>query len=82
MKAELTITLEADVLEQARAYARRTGQELNALLGAYAEQLAHQSQPLPALPPKIEALRGSVSLPPEADYKAVMAEELAKKYGV
>lgn len=82
MKAELTIALEADVLEQARAYARRTGQELDALLRAYTEQLARQAQPLPVLPPEIEALRGSIILPPDADYKAIVAEELAKKYDV
>lgn len=82
MKAELTIALEAEVLAQARAYARQSGQELDELLRAFTEQLARRSQALPALPPELEALRGSIDLPPEADYKALVAEELAKKYEV
>lgn len=77
---ELTISLEPEIVEQARVYAKQTGQDLAALLAAYVVELAQKSHRLPALPPDIQALRGSISLPAEADYKQVVAEELAKKY--
>ena len=80
MQAQLTIALEAETLEQAARYAAQTGQELPALLVAYVQQLAQRKRPLPELPPEIQALRGSVALPDGADYKQVVAEEIAKQY--
>ena len=82
MNTELTILLELEIVEQAHAYARQTGQELGTLLADYVAQLARKNRPLPELPPAIQALRGSIFLPPGVEYKQVLAEELAKKYDV
>ena len=81
MQVQLTIALEAETIEQTARSAAQTGQELPALLVAYVKQLAHQKRPLPELPPEIQTLRGTVTLPEGADYKQVVAEEMAKKHG-
>ena len=82
MDTEVIIPLEPAVVEQARVYARQTGHELSTLLATYVSELARKSQPLPELPPAIQALRGIISLPTLVDDKQALAEELAKKYAV
>lgn len=80
MQAQLTIALEAETIEQAARNAAQTGQELPALLVAYVKQLAQLKRPLPPLPPEIQALRGTVTLPEGVDYRQVVAEEIVRKY--
>ena len=78
MQVQLTIVLESETIEQAVRNTTQAGQELPALLVAYVKQLA---QPKPPLPPEIQALRGTIALPEGVDYRQVVAEEIAKKYG-
>lgn len=81
MQTQFTIALEAETIEQAARNAAQAGQDLPALLVAYVKQLAQPKRPLPPLPPEIQALRGTVILPEGADYRQVVAEEIARKYG-
>ena len=80
MQVQLTIVLESETIEQAVRNTTQAGQELPALLVAYVKQ-AQPLPPLLPLPPEIQALRGTIALPEGVDYRQVVAEEIAKKYG-
>ncbi|MBC7449539.1 MAG: hypothetical protein H7330_15920 [Hymenobacteraceae bacterium] len=84
MTTQLTLTLDTAVLAQAEAAARAAGLDLTAFL----EKLVQEARPpaaptddLPLLPPGVQALRGILSLPPDADYKQLAGEHLWEKYG-
>lgn len=81
MQVQLTIVLESETIEQAVRNTTQAGQELPALLVAYVKQLAQPLSPLLPRPPEIQALRGTIALPEGVDYRQVVAEEIAKKYG-
>nr|GFD43322.1 hypothetical protein [Tanacetum cinerariifolium] len=87
--SQLTITLDDNLLQAAQEYARQHGQKLDALV---ARLLADTVRPTASEPQQTETieerlamvrqLSGSVKLPADFDYRVVVAEELAKKYGI
>lgn len=79
---QLTLTLRDDLAQQAEAYAQAQGKSLNALIEeSLQEFLPPVPAALPELPPELARLRGAIQLAPDADYKAVVAEEVAKRFG-
>ncbi len=84
---QLTLTLDDDLLQAARAYARQQGQELETivaeLLKAAVQPSGVPSLEKPARPlfPLVQELYGSVKLPADFDYKAAVEEAIQEKYG-
>ena len=84
--SQLTITLDDNLLQAAQEYARQHGQELDALVARLLADAVRPTAPQLQAPAErlamVRKLAGSVKLPADFDYREVVAEELAKKYGI
>lgn len=82
MNAKLTLTIEREVLEKAREYAKETGQSLSDIVEKYFSKLGRKED-IPktnAQSSRIRKLKGILKVDEDFDYKKVLAEELAVKY--
>lgn len=83
MDTKLTLTLQKEVIEQAKKYAKDKGQSLSDLVENYLKLITvptEKGKP-GRVSPKIKKMQGIVRIPLDKDYKQILAEELAKKYG-
>jgi hypothetical protein len=81
MTTKLTLTIEEDVIKQAKVYAAESGSSLSEIVENYFKALsAPRPRKKKALAPAVKKLKGIVSLPEDADYKSIVAEEMTKKY--
>lgn len=83
MNTKLTLTIEKEVIEIAKKYAKEKGQSLSALVENYFKLITHERRVLKSeeLSPKVQRLRGIIKTESEFDYKEILTEELMKKYG-
>ena len=83
MNTKLTLTIEKEVIQIAKEYAKEKGQSLSDLVENYFKLLINERRPLKAdgLSPRIKRLRGIIKTDKELDYKQILSEELIKKYG-
>jgi hypothetical protein len=80
MTTKLTLTVEKDVIESAKLYAKQNGRSLSALIENYLKALVQKENPEEELSPKVKELMGSIKLPKGFDYKKELTEALSKKY--
>jgi hypothetical protein len=81
MGTKLTLTLEKDVIVQAKRYAREKGLSLSEMVENYFVLLTQSSKTGDiGLSPTVKALKGSFNLPDDVDYKTILREEIAKKH--
>ena len=80
MTTKLTLTLEKDIIESAKVYAKQNGRSLSALIENYLKALVQKENPEEDLSPKVKELMGSVKLPKGFDYKKDLTEALSQKY--
>jgi hypothetical protein len=80
MATKLTLTVDKDIIESAKAYARKNGRSLSALIENYLRALTKEEDSIEALSPKVQKLLGSVKVPEDFDYKKEIEAELIKKY--
>ena len=83
--SQFTINLDDKLLQDAREYARRQGQELDALvaqlLQTTVQPLANLPAPTRPLSPRIQRLFGAVQVPADFDYKKVLDEAIQERHG-
>ncbi len=84
MNTKLTLTIEKDIIEEAKIYARDKGQSLSDIVENYFKLLTKDNREInpTQLSPRVRRLRGIISVEEDFDYKKVLVEELSKKYGV
>lgn len=84
MSTKLTLTLEKEVIETAKEYAKEKGQSLSELVENYFKFITVRKPKVEEkqLSPQVRKLRGIIKTTEEIDYKKVLTEELSKKYGV
>lgn len=84
MNTKLTLTIEKEVIQTAKEYAKEKGQSLSDLVENYFKLITRNRRTIKPeqLSPRIQRLRGIITIEDDIDYKAVLAEELAKKYDV
>jgi len=84
MNTKLTLTIQKDVIDEAKAYAKEKGQSLSDLVENYFKLLTKDKRDLKTkdLSPRVRRLRGILKVDKDFDYKKVLTEELSKKYGV
>ena len=84
MNTKLTLTLEKDVIETAKAFAKEKGQSLSELVENYFKLLTKNSPKSNQiqLSPKVSALKGILKVPSDFDYKEVLEQEIIKKHGI
>ncbi|MFN2261744.1 MAG: DUF6364 family protein [Psychroflexus sp.] len=84
MNTKLTLTIEKEVIEITKKYAKEKGQSLSEMVENYFKLLTVDRREVEEkhLSPKIRKLRGIIKTDENIDYKQTLTEELSKKYGV
>jgi hypothetical protein len=85
MNTKLTLTIEKEVIEIAKKYAKEKGQSLSAMVENYFKLIASKDRSIvkeETLSYNVKKLRGILKTNDDFDYKKVLTEELSKKYGV
>ena len=81
MNTKLTLTIEASIIEKAKAYARKKGRSLSDIIENYLNVITkEQEEPVIEIGPITRSLRGSFKVPDDFDYKKELAKGLTKKY--
>ena len=84
MNTKLTLTIEKEVIEIAKEYAKEKGQSLSEMVENYFKILTSKKRKVnkKQLSPKVRKLRGIIKTESNINYKEILTEELSKKYGV
>ncbi|MEQ8703482.1 MAG: DUF6364 family protein [Phaeodactylibacter sp.] len=83
MNTKLTLTVDKDVIDAAKKYAKSNGRSLSGIIEEYLKSLVQNNSEDSdfEISPLVQSLWGSVKpIPESTDYKEILAEELAKKY--
>jgi predicted hydrocarbon binding protein len=82
MSTKLTLTLDKEVIEIAKKYAKEKGQSLSEMVENYFKFVAVQRVKIKEkeLSSKVRRLRGIIKPDRNFDYKKILTEELSKKY--
>ena len=83
MNTKLTLTLEKEVIEIAKVYAKEKGQSLSEMVENYFKLVTKDRRKIKPkeLSPRIRRLRGIIKVTEKIDDKKTLTEELSKKYG-
>lgn len=83
MSTKLTLTLEKEVIDVAKAYAKEKGHSLSELVENYFKLLTSNSKTKqkPRLSPKVQSLKGILKVDTDFDYKKILEDEINKKHG-
>ncbi|TXB57036.1 DUF6364 family protein, partial [Phaeodactylibacter luteus] len=83
MNTKLTLTIEEEVIKTAKEYAKEKGQSISDLVENYFKLITRDRREIlpEQLSPRIQRLRGIMTIDDDFDYKEVLTEELSKKYG-
>jgi Family of unknown function (DUF6364) len=84
MPAKLTLMIEKEVIENAKAYAKDKGQSLSEMVENYFRLLTRNRRQIKPeqLSPRVRKLRGKITTGENIALKKILSEELAKKYDV
>lgn len=84
MSTKLTLTIEKEVIEIAKDYAKKKGQSLSEMVENYFKFVTVKRMKVKEkqLSTKVRKLRGIIKTDEPLDYKQILTEELSKKYGV
>ena len=80
MLAKLTLTVEKEIIELAKAYASQKGRSLSDLIESYLKTLVQKEHDEPALSPNVRKLLGAIKAPKDLDYKKELANILDEKH--
>ena len=82
MNTKLTLTLEKEVIEIAKEYAKEKGQSLSELVENYFKLLTKDTKTEEIeLSQKVKSLKGILKVDQDFDYKKVLEEEIIRKHG-
>ena len=84
MNTKLTLTIEKEVIEIAKKYAKEKGQSLSEMVENYFKFVTVKRKKIKEkqLSPKVRKLRGIIKIDNRLDYKKILTEELSKKYDI
>jgi hypothetical protein len=80
MITKLTLTLNKQVIESAKAYAKKNGKSLSSIVESYLRSLEQTDRRKQSLAPEVKRLLGSVKLSKSFDYKKELQEAMVEKY--
>lgn len=85
MNTKLTLTIEKEVIEKAKAYAKAQQRSLSNLIEEYLKGLTRKEESTEGdvpLTPLVKSLKGALKVgdPENFDYKAMLEEELTNTY--
>lgn len=84
MNTKLTLTIEKEVIEIAKEYAKEKGQSVSEMVENYFKLVTVSRRKIEEkqLSPQVRKLRGIIKNGENIDYKQTLTEELSKKYGI
>lgn len=82
MNTKLTLTIERDIIERAKSYAKDKNHSLSDIIENYLKTLTEKEQKNKdqRLNPIVESLKGSFKMPKNMDYKKELRKRLEEKY--
>ena len=82
MNTKLTLTIEQEIIEQAKIYAKEKNRSLSDIIENYLKILTKEErkQKVTKLSPIVESLKGSFKMPKNMDYKKELGKRLEEKY--
>ena len=83
MNTKLTLTIDKEIIEQAKKYAAEKGRSLSDMVENYFKFLTESKleEKSETLSPRVKRLRGILKVRSDFDYKKILDEERIKKYG-
>jgi len=82
MNTKLTLSLEKEIIERAKSYAKKTGRSLSELVESYFENLTSKEKNEDDIHPKVKKLIGRITLPKDFDEDKARDEYYKEKYGI
>ena len=84
VNTKLTLTIEKEVIEIAKKYAKEKGLSLSEMVENYFKFVTVKRIKLKEkqLSPRVRKLRGIIKPEGNTDYREILTEELSRKYGV
>lgn len=79
MTTKLTLTVEKEVIERAKSYAKHTGRSLSDLIEQYLDKITQEEIPQ-KVSPKLKKLIGVVKLPKDFNEKKELQSYFEKKH--
>jgi len=82
MNTKLTLTIEQEIIERAKNYAKGKNRSLSNIIENYLKMLTkpEQEQKTSKLNPIVKSLKGSFKMPKNMDYENELGNRLEEKY--
>ena len=82
MNTKLTLTIEKEIIERAKIYAKDKNRSLSDIIENYLKSLTLKEKELntPTLNPVIDSLKGAFKMPKNMDYKKELKNRIEEKY--
>jgi uncharacterized protein (DUF3820 family) len=80
MTTKLTLTVEKDVIDKAKSFAKHTGRSLSELVENYLETLTQEDLSKEGLSPRLQKIAGAIKLPADFDEKKELREYYENKH--
>ena len=81
MNTKLTLTVEQQIIEKAKKYAKRKGRSLSDIVENYLKVITKEKDDSDIeITPIVKSLRGSFKSPSDIDYKRELSKKLSDKY--
>jgi len=80
MTTKLTLTMEDQVIDSAKEYARKKGESLSGIVENYLKSITAQEEQKSSISPRVRKMMGVIKLPEDFDYKKELGSAIAKKY--
>ena len=82
MNTKLTLTIEREIIERAKIYAKEKNRSLSDIIENYLKILTREErkQKSAKLSPVVKSLKGSFKMPKNMDYKKELGNRLEEKY--
>ncbi len=82
MNTKLTLTIEQEIIERAKNYAKEKNRSLSDIIENYLKILTKETQKKKTnkLNPIVKSLKGSFKMPKNIDYKKELKNRLEEKY--
>lgn len=81
MTTKLTLTIDDQVIDSAKEYARKKGESLSGIVENYLKSITGREEPNLAISDKVKKMMGVISLPDDFDYKKELGNAISKKSG-
>jgi DNA-binding transcriptional regulator WhiA len=82
MNSKLTLTIEQEIIQKAKEYAKDKNRSLSDIIENYLKILTKEEKATEAkkLSPIVKSLKGSFKMPKDIDYKKELRNRLEEKY--